>query len=103
MQIQILIVIIFRIEAIEANKSEHSKLCCPKMDTVTLTKSCAVCGFFSSLNTKPLPFRIKAACLTLARYQCCPTIELENPEKLEVPLKRVSMLKTRILKNLHLI
>ena len=90
-------------EAIVANKSEHSKLCCLKMDAVTLTKSCAVCGFFNSLNTKPPPFRIRAACFTLARHQCCPTIESKNPEKLKVPLKRVSMLKARVLKNLHLI
>ena len=103
MLIQILIVIIFRMGAIEASNSEHSKLCSPKMDAVTVMKSCAVCGFFSSLNKKPLPFRIRAACLTLARYQCCPTIELEKPEKLKVPLKRVSMLKARVLKNLHLI
>ena len=105
MKIQKVLAVILRMEAIGATHSEDSTLCCPKIDIAILTKSCAVCeqALASFLNTKPAPFRIRAACSTLARHQCCKKIKLENPEKLRVSLKRVSMLKAHVFKNLHLI
>ena len=103
MNIPIFIGLILGIGAVASSHTEHSILCCPKMDTKTLIKSCTVCQ--QALLTTSAPFRVRAACATRARHQCCPSIEWTQPEQTlkRTTLMRVSGRNLLLFKNLHLI
>ena len=101
MNFQILIVLVLGMQAAVATHAHNSKFSCPKMNNETLTKSCSVCVL--ALTTKSAHFRVRAACSVLARYQCCPSIELMNTDGLAIKIARVSAQKLHLFKSLHLI
>ena len=101
MNFRILIDLIFGMHAAVATHSNDSKFSCPKMNIEILAKSCSVCVL--ALTTKSAHFRVRAACSVLARYQCCPSIELMNTDGLAIKIARVSAQKLHLFKSLHLI